>query len=88
MRHLCRGESSTSLVAMRATNYRTPAFLAYRQLLLKGNAVGTIAITAPLNDAPEIEAAGGVLVATGVGDVWPVAMFYSDGVTWRVLAQD
>ena len=61
--------------------------LAYRRLLVKGNAAGTIAITAPHNDVPEIVEAGGVIIASGEDDVWVVAQFYSDDSTWRVLAQ-
>ncbi len=61
--------------------------LAYRRVLVKANGPGTIAITAPHNDAPEIAVAGGILIASGEGDVWTVAQFYSDGVTWRVFAQ-
>jgi len=57
--------------------------LPFRQMIAKGNAPGSIAITAPHGDAPEVDAGGGVLIASGDGDIWPTAVFYSDGVQWH-----
>jgi len=71
----------------RAGGYATFALpdariLPFRQMIAKGNAPGTIAVTAPHGDCPEVDGGGGVLIASGDGDVFPTAVFYSDGVRW------
>jgi hypothetical protein len=35
-----------------------------------------------------VDAASVVIVASGEGDEWAVAAFYSDGVTWRCSRSD